>query len=651
MTPRARPEGGGDARACAACDAQLAADQRWCLACGARVPGADPAALLAPLAARHLGASPTAPPPPAGAGPAAASPRAGAAGATGAAGTGPSPAQPLDAAAADAVRTAQFARRRRAAAPLALAALVGVLVAGAGASTAPAGLSQQPFTVVLPPLAQVAQTVADDPPPADEAPLDDTFAEEPLDETPIADEEPAAEEPAEETPAEDDDPAGGDDEAPADVSPIKHVFLVVLASTDVAALAADEAKAPYLAGTLAKSGTLLTDYRAVARGSLANRIALVSGQGPTQQTLADCPPGTGAAPADVSPADPLADGQTGGDGCVYGFETGTIADQLKGAGRTWRAYVEPAAGAAAARGPAARAAAAGPAVRTAAPTAPGPAARAAAACLPEAATSRRNPFAWFRGHAEADDCARANAPLAQLARDLEDPETTPALSFVASDAQAGSAEADAFLERVVPQIQNSLAYANGGLIVITSDQPPAVAPTPAPAPADPPAPPTLDPPATTPTPDPAPPAQTTPDPAPPAQTTPEPAPTPSTTTPAPPTATTPQPPAATASTASAAAPPATAPRAPAARVAATPPAPPWPATYPNVGDAAAAGAGATVGALLISPFTPAGRRDATAASHFTLLRTLSAFFALDPLGYAAAENVKPLPDALFDSQP
>jgi len=630
MTPRGRPDG-GDARACAACDAPLAADQRWCLACGARVAGASPAELLAPLAARPAAAAP----PPPGAAPVEASPApppsAVAASPHAAPSAFPAPprpdaaaASPLAADAAQAARSAQLLRRRRAAAPLALAALVGVLVAGAGASTAPAGLSQQPFTVVLPPLAQVAQAVADDPPPADPAPADDTFAEEPLAdeplaEEPLADEAPAAEEPAE-TPADDESEDDDGQTTPEPISPVKHVFLIVLASTDVAALAGDEAQAPYLAGTLAKSGTLLTDYRAVARGALANRIALVSGQGPTAQTLADCPaPADGAAPADVRPADALADGQTGGDGCLYGYETGTIADQLAGAGKRWRAYVEPAAGAARA------ASAASPsAARAASPVPPGaaraaraPAARAGAEpdCLPAATTTRRNPFLWFRGLAEADDCAERNAPLSRLASDLDDPDATPTLSFIASDAQLGSTEADAFLQRVVPQIQNSLAYADGGLIVITSDQPPAAPPAPAnPAP---PAPPAPEPPAGT-TPAPTPPAATTPEPAPPTATAPA---------PAPPTATTaaPTPPTGTAS--------------------------PWPATYPNVGDAAAAGAGAPVGALLISPFTPAGRADATPASHFTLLRTLAGLFGFDPLGYAAAEHVEPLPDALLDGQP
>jgi hypothetical protein len=255
-------------------------------------------------------------------------------------------------------------------------------------------------------------------------------------------------------------------------------------------------------------------------------------------------------------------------------------------------------------------------------------------------TTRRNPFLWFRGTVEADDCTDRNVPLAQLERDLADPDTAPSLAFIASDAQAGSADADAFLERVVPVIQNSLTYADGGLIVITGDQPPPAAPAPDPAPT------TTD---GTPTaPDPAASVPTTPA-APPAQTTPtETTPTTTTTSPDPTTRTT--------TTTGPSAPPSDdavagdgSPAAPLARAAAGTATTPWPATYPNVGDAAAAGAGAPVGALLISPFTPAGRVDDTPASHFSLLRTIEQVFGVDPLGYAASDAVAPLPDSLFDA--
>ena len=623
MTARSHAEGGGAGeRPCAACGAPLAADQRWCLDCGARGGGgtSDPRTLL-------FGASAGA----ATAGPPDAAAVRGAAGGTDARSVAPpGGVRPIR------QRPPQVERRRRAAVPIALAALVGLFVTtGSGANASLGQVAPPGLTVFLP---AVAQQLAERLPVAEE-PVDDA----PLDETPLADapvDEPAADTPA----ATDDEPAdddGDDEEQPAggesDSSPVRHVFLVVLGSTDVGALTRDEQAAPYLAGTLAKSGTLLTDYRAVARGSLANRIAMVSGQGPTNQTLADC-----TAFADVRPADALLDGQTGGDGCVYGYETGTVGDQLRGIEKTWRAYVEPAGATTAASTPRAGAAAS-PASRAA--STPRATAAAGRPCALDAATTRRNPFLWFRGTAEADDCTDRNVPLDRLERDLADPDTAPALVYIASDAQAGSAEADAFLERVVPVIQNSLTYANGGLIVITSDQPPPAAPTDPPAsdPAPPmttptdPAPSATTPTTTTPTPDatatPAPDPTGTP--APDANATPTPDPT---GTPAPDATATPTPTPASSSGLLA--------RAAAGDDAA---ATPWPATYPNVGDAAAAGAGAPVGALLISPFTPAGRTDDTPASHFTLLRTIEQVFGVDPLGYAGADGVDPLPDRLFDA--
>ena len=42
-----------------------------------------------------------------------------------------------------------------------------------------------------------------------------------------------------------------------------------------------DSQAPYLATTLTQQGELLTNYYGVAGGSLANQIALISGQGLT----------------------------------------------------------------------------------------------------------------------------------------------------------------------------------------------------------------------------------------------------------------------------------------------------------------------------------------------------------------------------------
>lgn len=345
---------------------------------------------------------------------------------------------------------------------------------------------------------------------------------------------------------------------------VRHVFLVVLRDTDLVALAGDagsdpsRSAAPYFAGTLVPKGTLLTRYDAIARGSLANEIALLSGQGPTAQTLAGCPTAAGAKPADVTPDRLGADGQQLGDGCVYPFETGTMPDQLTGAGLSWRAYLEDT--------------------------------TAADACP----ATPRDPFAYFHSLLDTGACARHVAGLDKLDADLARGRSAPALLYVvpgachdgaatpcAPGAPAGPAAADAFLRDVAGRILASPAYADGGLLVVTSDDPP-----PAPAPTG---------------------TTTT------VTTTPAGATTPTDTTPA------------------------------ASPAAASPLVPP---TYPNVGDAAAAGA-ARVGALLVADAVRAGVRSDAPASHFTLLRAISDLFALQPLGYAGTADLRPLPDTVL----
>jgi hypothetical protein len=454
-----------------------------------------------------------------------------------------------------------------------------LLVVASGAHTPLTWAGVSPFTPAMTsvlPAQQVSLPPADGlgEPPGDPLPLDDTAAVPP---TPA---------PVDSAPA---DPqqgsSGGDDKQDDDAQPaIRHVFVVMLSQTDLAALADDAATppaAPYFATRLLPQGTLLTDYDAVARGSLANGVALLSGQGPTAQTLTDCPTETGAAPADVTPDVLGDDGQQIGDGCVYPFATGTMPDQLTGAALDWRAYIE---------------------------DAPGP-----------CPATPRNPFAYFHSLLDAGMCTRHVAGFDRLDADLARGADAPALFYLAPNAchdgqatpctpgaPAGPAAADAFLRDLIPQLLASPAYADGGLIAITSDGPP---PPPAPAPTAP-----------------APPTPTTPV-----------EPPPTITTPTTPTIPTPPPGQTTPTTTTAA---------PQAAIAADDSAGPVPTTYPNVGDAATAGA-ARVGALLISPAAQAGRRSTFPANHFTLLRAISDVFALQPLGYAGIADLKPLPEQLL----
>src|SRR5262249_48364295 len=141
------------------------------------------------------------------------------------------------------------------------------------------------MTIVLPP-----QLV---PAPAP-APVDDSLASPPAAVGSLP--APAAAAPAAATPSapSDDSSSGGDDAttaggggAAATPPTINHVFLIVLADTDLVALADDIKDAPYFANTLVPKGALLTKYDAISQGAVANGVALISGQAPTKQTLAD----------------------------------------------------------------------------------------------------------------------------------------------------------------------------------------------------------------------------------------------------------------------------------------------------------------------------------------------------------------------------
>jgi len=264
---------------------------------------------------------------------------------------------------------------------------------------------------------------------------------------------------------------------------VKHVFLIVLADQPYASVFGPASRAPYLAQSLEKRGELLVRYYAVAHDELANAVALVSGQGPTAQTAANCPTF-----ADIAPATSAAEEQVSGSGCVYPKSTEALASQLAAKHLTWRAYLEGMTGTCAhpALG------AVDPTVGAAPPasTAPGPAGASAPANQAAAGqeyTTFRNPFVYFHSVIDSPSvCAANDVGLGQLGSDLKSARSTPALSYIvpslcddgsptpcAPGKPAGLAPADAFLQKVVPQILASKAYKQGGLLAITVDQAPA----------------------------------------------------------------------------------------------------------------------------------------------------------------------------------
>ncbi len=232
--------------------------------------------------------------------------------------------------------------------------------------------------------------------------------------------------------------------------PVSHVFLIVLREQGYESSFGAESQSPYFSQTLPAQGELLSNYYAVAEGDLANEVALLSGQGPTPQTGANCPEYAPIAPATTGLGE-----QVEGSGCLYPPQATTVFDQLAEAKKPWKAYVEQ------------------------------PDETVPPSCTP----TWRNPTGYFGSLLGEEGCAERNTGLAGLSADLKNPKRTPALSYIVPDAchdgsetpcapeqPAGLAGAESFLQRVLPEIEASPSFISGGLIAITFAQAPQVGP-------------------------------------------------------------------------------------------------------------------------------------------------------------------------------
>jgi hypothetical protein len=255
--------------------------------------------------------------------------------------------------------------------------------------------------------------------------------------------------------------------------PVKHVFMIVLGENGYEEAFGPASSAPYLAQALRGQGELLSNYYAVTSGDLANQIALLSGQGPTAETAADCPSYT-----DIVPGTLATGGQVEGSGCVYPAATPTLPAQLVEKELKWRAYVEDIG----------NGAAAGAATTCRHPALGGPDS-SPAPLAGDAYVSWRNPVVYFHSLLDSPECAEDDVGLDRLATDLKSARKTPALSYIVPNAchdggelpcepgqPAGPLAAEAFLQTVVPEIEASPAYKEGGLIAITSAQAPQAGP-------------------------------------------------------------------------------------------------------------------------------------------------------------------------------
>jgi hypothetical protein len=423
---------------CAACGAAFASDQRYCLECGARHGSLPPAiaSRLAALLRRESGARPV-----------------------------EDKEEPIP----ERASGSGFMPSPRAAA----AAVMGMLALGVLLGSATSQIAQSAGLRSI--LLEVAPAPAPQEPVAEagaaalsagatSAPLlPATTSSLPATEEPSG-EEPAAEEPVLQPELEEES-----------LPPVKHVFLIVLGENGYEETFGASSPAPYLARTLVEKGELLTNYYAVTKGDLANQVALLSGQGPTAETAANCPNYTDIVPGTVSVA-----GQVEGSGCVYPAETATLPGQLVEKKLKWKAYVEDIGNGALAGQPTS--------CRHPGLGGPDP----SQAPLPgDAYVTWRNPFVYFHSLLDSPECGQNDVGLDRLAADLKTATKTPALSYIVPSAchdggelpceagqLAGPAAAEAFLQRVVPAIEASPAYKEGGLIAITSAQARQTGPTP-----------------------------------------------------------------------------------------------------------------------------------------------------------------------------
>jgi hypothetical protein len=436
------------AELCGECGSPLAANQRYCLICGARAGVRSPQLLA--LVARVQ--DPPAPPAPAPA---------------------PVAAERMVAQAPGARAPGLRVPSARISALLVLAFVgFGVLLGAAAGSGVPDTLaaSVAPLRVVLPsasaaappatggessPTASVeGKSTETEPPAAAEQPTPRATASTPTPTTSTPSSAPETESKA---------PAPPATKLPA----IKHVFVIMLSEQPYAAVFGPESKARYLSQTLEHRGTLLVRYDAVAHAGLADELALLSGQGPTAETAANCP-----TYSDIAPATAAADGQILGNGCVYPRAARSLPGQLSAKHLGWRAYVQGLAEAAGQQGACAH-------------PQPGQSDPSAAPGSGPYATFR-NPFLYFHSLTDSSACASEDLGLGALRSDLSSPKRTPSFSYVVPDrchdgnpspcsagAAAGMAPADAFLAQVVPSILASRAYKQNGLLVITVDAAPA----------------------------------------------------------------------------------------------------------------------------------------------------------------------------------
>jgi hypothetical protein len=199
------------------------------------------------------------------------------------------------------------------------------------------------------------------------------------------------------------------------VPAFSHIFVVTLENKEIDEVHQSK-RAPYL-NQLAGTYGLATRYYAVAHPSLPNYLALLAGQ--TLGVTSDCERCYQSAP--------------------------TLADQIEASGRRWKAYFE---------------------------SVPGP---CYVGSSPDGLYAQKhNPFIYF--DAIRNDPARCGriVPLDRLSDDLAAGDVADLVwigpNMRSSTHDASIAEGDAWLAERIPEVLQSSAFQDGGLLVVTYDE-------------------------------------------------------------------------------------------------------------------------------------------------------------------------------------
>ena len=300
---------------------------------------------------------------------------------------------------------------------------------------------------------------------------------------------------------------------------IKHVWLIILENKSFDATFTGLNKNTYLWQNLPEQGVLLKHYYGTGHFSLDNYISMASGQAPQPDDQDDCPfydkmsgnvetsgslltnPNFGQIASAQGP-----NGAIGANGCVYPSSVPTLFNQLDEAGVSWKGYAQDL-GNPDESGPAHDAGAQFCGAPYAEPGATGGKSQPnpGSANGTDQYVPKHFPFPWFESILKSGDCneqhiANLFSSTNGLYHDLQSASSTPAFSWISpnncSDGHdavchgnnlsggfsnpttakapvnytGGLYSADLFLEHVIPEIEESPAFKEGGLIDVTFDE-------------------------------------------------------------------------------------------------------------------------------------------------------------------------------------